>query len=315
MSERIGFIGIGTMGRPMARNLIEAGYQVAVYDVVAERADELGQLGAEPAGSAAAAAASADVAITMVPSSPHEEAAVLGPGGVLEGLKAGRTLIEMSTIDPLVTRKIAQVATERGIKMIDAPVSGSLPKAIDGTLTIMVGGPKEVFQACLPILQVMGENIFHVGEVGMGETVKLCNNLVVAISQIALSEAFSIGVAAGADPKVMHQVMSNSSADCWALRTRPPHPGLVQEAPVDQGWAPGFATDLMAKDVGLALSLAQGVGATSLMGALARQLYGAASRAGYGQKDFSSVDFVVRSLSEGGRADTPLPHGRGTVAS
>jgi 3-hydroxyisobutyrate dehydrogenase len=299
MSERIAFIGVGTMGKPMAKNLIEAGYQLTVYDVVAERVAELGQLGAEPAGSAATAAASADVAITMVPSSPHEEAAVLGGDGVLGGLKASRTLIEMSTIDPLVTRRIAEAATERGVKMIDAPVSGSLPKAIDGTLTIMVGGPKEVFEACLPILNVMGENIFHVGDVGMGETVKLCNNLVAAISQIAVSEAFSLGVAAGADPGVMHQVMSKSSADCWALRTRPPQPGLVEDAPVDQDWAPGFTTDLMAKDVGLALSLARGLGATALLGALAQQLYGAASAAGHGQKDFSAVDFVVKALSEG----------------
>jgi 3-hydroxyisobutyrate dehydrogenase len=299
MPERIGIVGVGTMGKPMARNLIQAGHQVAVYDLNPEPLQELGRLGAEPAGSAALAVAGAEVAITMLPSSPHVEAAVLGPGGVLEGLSPGRTLIEMSTIDPQVTRKVAQAAAERGVKMLDAPVSGSLPKALDGTLTIMVGGPSDVFEACLPILNVMGENIFHVGEIGMGETVKLCNNLVAAISQIAVSEAFAIGIAAGADPKVLHQVMSKSSADCWALRTRPPHTGLVADAPVEQEWAPGFIADLMLKDVGLALSLARGVGATSMLGALAHQLYGATSQAGYGRKDFSAVDFVVRGLSEG----------------
>jgi 3-hydroxyisobutyrate dehydrogenase len=299
MAERIGFVGVGTMGMPMARNLLQAGHQLSVFDLNPAAVDELGREGAEPAGTAAAAVAGADVAITMVPSSPHVEAAVLGPGGVFEGLKPGRTLIEMSTIDPLVTRRVAQVAAERGIKMLDAPVSGSLPKAIDGTLTIMVGGPKDVFEACLPILRRMGENIFHVGEVGMGETVKLCNNLIAAISQIAVSEAFSIGTAAGADPKVLHQVISKSSGDCWALRTRPPYPGLVEGAPVDHGWAPGFMTDLMLKDVGLALSLARGVGASSLLGAVAQQLYGAASSAGHGRQDFSAVDAVVRALSEG----------------
>lgn len=299
MAERIGFIGVGTMGKPMARNLIAAGYELAVFDLLPEPVEELARLGAEPAGSAAAAVAGADVAITMVPSSPHVEAAVLGPGGVLEGLKPGRTLIEMSTIDPLVTRKVAQVAAERGIKMLDAPVSGSLPKAIDGTLTIMVGGPRETFEACLPILQVMGENIFHVGDNGMGETVKLCNNLMAAIAQIAMSEAFSIGVAAGADPKVLHQVIAKSSGNSWVVQTRPPYPGLVAGAPVDDGWAPGFMVDLMLKDVGLALGLARGVGATSVLGAVAQQLFAAASKAGHGKQDMSAVDFAVRALSEG----------------
>ena len=300
MAQRIGFIGVGTMGKPMATNLVKAGHQLTVFDVNPLALEELAQLGAEPAGSAAAAVAGSEVAITMVPSSPHVEAAVLGPNGVLEGLKPGRILIDMSTIDPLVTRKVAAAAAERGIRMLDAPVSGSLPKAIDGTLTIMVGGPKEAFDECLPILQCMGENIFHVGDVGMGETVKLCNNLIAAISQIAVSEAFAIGVAAGADPKVLHQVISRSSGDCWVIRTRPPHPGLVENAPVDQDWAPGFMTDLMLKDVGLALSLARGVGATSLLGGLAQQLYAAASQSGHGRDDFSSVDFVVRSLGSPG---------------
>lgn len=299
MPERIGFVGLGTMGKPMASNLLKAGHTLTVYDLLPEAVDTLASLGAEPAGSAAAAAAGAEVVVTMVPSSPHVETAVLGPGGVLEGLKAGRTLIEMSTIDPLVTRRVAEAAAARGVQMLDAPVSGSLPRAIDGTLTIMVGGPRAVFEACLPILQVMGEHIFHVGEVGMGETVKLCNNLMAAISSIAMSEAFALGVAAGADPKVLHQVISKSSGDCWALQTRPPYPGLVAGAPVDQDWAPGFMVDLMLKDLGLALSLARGVGATSVLGALAEQLYAAASRAGHGRQDMSAVDFAVRALSEG----------------
>lgn len=299
MPERIGFVGLGTMGQPMASNLLRAGHPLTVFDLRPEPVEELAGLGAEPAGSAAAAAAGAEVVITMVPSSPHVEAAVLGAGGVLEGLRPGRTLIEMSTIDPLVTRKVAEAAAARGVRMLDAPVSGSLPRAIDGTLTIMVGGPREVFEACLPILQRMGENIFHVGAVGMGETVKLCNNLMAAISQIAMSEAFAIGVAAGADPKVLHQVISKSSGDCWTLRTRPPCPGLVEGAPVDQDWAPGFMVDLMLKDVNLVLSLARGVGATTVLGAIAGQLYAAASKGGHGRQDMSAVDFAVRALSEG----------------
>lgn len=297
MAKRIAFVGVGMMGKPMAANLIRAGYELTVYDLDPRPVEELAGMGAEPAGSSAAAAAGADVAITMVPSSPHVEAAVLGPAGVFDGLKPGRILVEMSTIDPLVTRKVAAEAVKRGILMIDAPVSGSVPKATDGTLSIMVGGPREVFEACLPILQVMGEHIFHVGEVGMGETVKLANNLIAAISQVAVSEAFAIATAAGADPKVLYEVITKSSGDCWVLRTRPPFAGIAQGAPVDDDWAPGFMTDLMLKDVGLVLSLARGVGATSLLGAICQQLYGAASQAGLGRKDFSAVDHVIRALS------------------
>jgi 3-hydroxyisobutyrate dehydrogenase len=297
MAERIGFIGVGTMGKPMATNLLAAGHALTVFDLNPEAVDELAQQGAEPAGTAASAVAGADLAITMLPSSPHVEAAVLGPAGVLEGLRPGRVLIDMSTIDPLVTRQVAQAAAERGIQMLDAPVSGSLPRALDGTLTIMVGGPRELFERCLPVLRAMGEHVFHVGEIGMGETVKLCNNLIAGITQVALSEAFALGVAAGADPAVLHEVISKSSGDCWVLRTRPPFPGLVENAPADQDWAPGFMVDLMLKDLGLALSLARGVGTSPLLGAIAAQLYAAASSAGHGRKDFSAVDFAVRRLS------------------
>jgi 3-hydroxyisobutyrate dehydrogenase len=142
----------------------------------------------------------------------------------------------------------------------------------------------------------MGASVIHCGEAGMGEVVKLCNNLIAAISQIAVSEAFAMGVAAGADPKIMHRVITSSSGDCWVVRTRPPYPDLVGDAPVDQGWAPGFMTDLMLKDVGLALGLARSVGTSSLLGAIAQQLYGAASDAGHGRDDFSAVDFAVRAL-------------------
>jgi 3-hydroxyisobutyrate dehydrogenase len=288
------FVGLGTMGKPMAANLVRAGYPLATFDLNRKPVDELALLGARPARSAAEAAAQADVAITMVPSSPDVEAAVLGPSGLLEGLQAGTTLIEMSTIDPRVTRRIGEVAARRGIKMLDAPVSGSFPRALDGTLTIMVGGTEEVFNACLPIFRVLGESIFHVGPLGMGETVKLCNNLMAAIHQIAISEAFAIGMAAGAEPRVLHQVITSSSGNCSGLHTRPPCPGLVDSAPADGDWAPGFKVDLMLKDVGLMLDLAQSVGAETKLGALAKELYGVASRAGLGQKDYSAVDLVIR---------------------
>lgn len=298
MTEHIAFTGLGTMGKPMATNLIKAGYQLSVFDVDRARVDELAQLGAEPADSAAEASAEADVAITMVPSSPDVEAAVLGATGVFEGLRSGGTLIEMSTIDPRVTRKVGQAATERGINMLDAPVSGSLPRALDGTLTIMVGGSEDVFKACLPILEAMGKSIFHVGPLGMGETVKLCNNLMAAIHQITISEAFAIGIAAGADPRVLHQVITNSSGDCSGLRTRPPYSGLVGAAPVDSAWAPGFKVDLMLKDVGLVVDLAEGVGVQTRLGALATEIYGAAARAGLGQKDYSAIDLVLRGAEQ-----------------
>ncbi len=293
----MGFIGIGTMGFPMACNLLAKEFAVTAYDVADAALDRIVERGAQRAGSPRSVGASCRYVVSMLPSSPHVEEALAGPDGAIEGMAAGGTLIDMSTIDPQTTRRVAARAAQRGVRMIDAPVSGAPPKARDGTLTIMVGGEPEVVEECRPILQALGEHVIHVGPLGAGETVKLVNNLIAAISMAAVAEAFNVGVRSGLSPQVLFDVISKSSGDCWALRTRVPYPGVVGTAPADAGFAPGFMVDLMHKDLGLALAAARAVEAPSLLGAVAEQLYRAARAQGLGGKDFSAVAQVIERLS------------------
>jgi 3-hydroxyisobutyrate dehydrogenase len=230
--------------------------------------------------------AAARFVITSLPG-PRQVEEVLG--GVIEGMAPGGTLIDMSSIDPGTTRRVGERAAARGLRMIDAPVSGAPPKARDGTLTIMVGGDAEVLAECRPILEALGENIFHVGPLGTGEAVKLVNNLLAASHAAALGEALNIGVRFGLSPRVLYDVISTSSGDCWSLRTRVPYPDVLAASPANEEFAPGFMTDLMHKDVGLALALARDVGAPTPLGELVERLYGAASAQGYGRQDFSAV--------------------------
>jgi len=255
--KKLGFIGLGNMGKPMAINLVRAGYPLTVHDIRPEPVQELVKAGAKAASAPREVAESSEVVITIVTSSPHVEQIMFGPDGVLAGLKKGNIIIDMSTIDPIVTRKVAAAAVEKGIEMMDAPVSGGPPKAADGTLSIMVGGKKEIFDRCQPILEVMGEKIFHVGEVGMGEVVKLANNLIGAVCSIAVCEGFLFGTKLGADPKTLFEVISASTGNCWFLQTRVPYPNVIPQSPANNDFAPGFTTDLMAKDLGLIMSAAE----------------------------------------------------------
>ena len=297
MTRPIGFIGVGTMGNLMVRNLLKRHYPVTVFDVNPDPVEELREFGAEAAASAAECASKGEVAITMLPSSPHVEAAVLGPDGALAGMRSGGILIDMSTIDPLVTRRVSEAVAARGVRMLDAPVSGGSIGARDATLTIMVGGPADLFEECRPILETMGRNVIHCGESGMGEVVKVVNNLIAGVSMAVVAEAFNIGVRAGADPRVMFEVISNSSGACWALQTCLPYPGVVPEAPINNDFAPGFMVDLMRKDLGLAMSAAQGLKAPALLAAVAHEMYGAASNLGHGRRDMSAVRKAVEALS------------------
>ncbi|NIM05045.1 MAG: NAD(P)-binding domain-containing protein, partial [Armatimonadetes bacterium] len=188
--KKLGFIGLGNMGKGMALNLVKAGYPLTVHDIRPEPVQELVKAGAKAAPSPRELAENSEVVITIVTSSPHVEQIMFGDNGVLAGMKKGGIIIDMSTIDPIVTRKVAEAAAGKGIDMLDAPVSGAPPKAADGTLSIMVGGKKEIFDQCKPILEVMGENIFHVGDVGMGEVVKLANNLIGSVCGLAVCEGF-----------------------------------------------------------------------------------------------------------------------------
>jgi 3-hydroxyisobutyrate dehydrogenase len=285
----VGFIGLGTMGFPMANNLLTAGFRLVVHDLAPEPVARLAERGAQPVDSPRAVAQACRYVVTMLPASAHVQAVLGGDSGVIAGMAAGGTLIEMSTIDPSTTRALAELTTARGLRMIDAPVSGSSPKAQDGTLTIMVGGDAGVVDACRPILEVLGTTIIHVGPIGSGATVKLVNNLIAAVSMAAIAEAFNIGARHGLDPAVMYEVVSQSSGDCWCLRTRVPYPGIVPQSPANEDFAPGFMTDLMLKDVGLALAAARAVDAPAELGAAVEQLYRSAHTLGYGRQDFSAV--------------------------
>jgi len=293
--KKIGFIGCGTMGKLMALNLIKAGYPLTVHDLNPEPVKELVAAGATAANSPREVAEKSEVVISMLPSSPHVEQVMLGPDGVLEGFKRGSIIIDMSTIDPIVTRKVAAAAAEKGIEMLDSPVGGSSSMARDGTLPLFVGGKKEILEQCRDILQVMGEKILHVGDVGTGEVVKLANNLLAAVSAIAICEAFIFGTKLGVDPKTLFEVFSTSGAKL--LWTKAPYPGLVPASPANQDFAPGFTTELMIKDTGLMLSAAEAVKVPLLGCSMIRGLLQATSASGLGQKDWMVVIKTFQRLA------------------
>jgi 3-hydroxyisobutyrate dehydrogenase len=292
---KIGFIGTGAMGRPMLANLVKKGHAVTAYDVAEAALDGAVRAGAARAASAAAAARDAELVITILPSSSHAEAVYLGAGGALESVARGRLCVDMSTIDPSVSRRIAEAATARGARFLDAPVSGGVPRAEDGTLAIMVGGDARDFEEARPVLAAMGANIIHVGPVGSGEVAKLCNNLIAGVAAVAVSEAFRIAEGFGVDPKVLTDVISKSSGNTWVMEHMHPVPGLVGKAPSSRDYAPGFTTDLMAKDLGLAVNAARELRVPVVVAPAAQQALRLASSHGFGRKDFSSVYMFLRA--------------------
>jgi len=295
--KRIGFVGTGTMGIPMISNLIKAGFSVLAYDVRPEAVEEAKKRGAAPAGSSAEAARESELVVTMLPSSPDVEAAYLGPKGVLEGAPAGRLCVDMSTIDPGTSRRVAEQARAKGVRFLDAPVSGAVPRAIEGTLTIMVGGDAKDLEEARPALSAMGSNVIHVGPVGSGEVAKLCNNLIAGVATVAVSEAFRLAEGFGVDPKVLTEVILKSSGYTWAMEHNHPVPGIVQKAASNRDYAPGFMTDLMAKDLGLAVNAARELRQPVFVAPAALQLYRLASSHGLGRKDFSSVYTFLKPSS------------------
>jgi 3-hydroxyisobutyrate dehydrogenase len=294
---QIGFIGTGTMGLPMLKNLLKKGYRVTAYDIASAALDAAEAAGAERARSTAEAASSGDLVITMLPSSGNVEAAYLGSGGIIEGAKEGRLLIDMSTIDPGTSQRVAARLKERRLRFLDAPVSGALPRAIEGTLTIMVGGEAKDLEAARPILSTMGSTIIHVGPVGSGEVAKLCNNLVAGAAMIAVSEAFRLGEAFGVDLKILTDVIAHSSGATWVMEHGHPVPGINPDAASSRGYTAGFMTDLMAKDVGLAVAAAREKRVSLFLAPAAAQLYRLASAYGFGRKDFSSLYEFLKPAS------------------
>ena len=296
MGRTVGFIGLGVMGRPMALNLVKAGHQLTVFDIDPAGVAVLVAAGATAAPSAREAARDREVVVSMLPASRHVEAAYFGPDGIVAGVAPNTVVIDMSTIDPGTSRRVAEQVIACGAQMLDAPVSGSSLGAEQGTLTIMVGGDDEVLESQRDLLGAMGQNVIHCGAGGMGQTVKLCNNLVAAASVAAVAEAFALGQRLGADPQVMFDVMSKSSGNCWALQTRPPVAGLVATSPSGNDFAPGFMVDLMYKDLGLIMAAAAEVKLPVAIAAAAQQMYALASHQGYGRRDFSAVFKVLEKV-------------------
>jgi len=295
---KIAFIGTGTMGRPMAANLVKKGFEVVAYDVVPAALDAAAKAGAARAGSAAEAAKQADIVVTMLPSSSHVEQAYLAAGGVIEGVPRGRLCVDMSTIEPAVSRRVAERLHERGVRFVDAPVSGGVPRAEEGTLAIMVGGAGKDVEEARPILAAMGANIFHVGPVGSGEVAKLCNNLIAGVAAVAVSEAFRIAEGFGVDPKVLTDVIAKSSGHTWLMENMHPVPGIVARAASTRDYAPGFMTDLMAKDLGLAVNAARTLRVPVVVAPAAQQALRLASSHGLGRKDFTSVYQFLKPSDE-----------------
>ncbi|MER3449161.1 MAG: 3-hydroxyisobutyrate dehydrogenase [Chloroflexota bacterium] len=293
--ERIGFIGLGRMGRPMARHLLRAGYPLVVYDRLPEAMAPLVEAGAEVASGPGPLARACDLVVTMLPGDPEVLEVCTGPEGVLRNLRPGAVLVDMGTNHPETARTLAREAAAVGAHFLDAPVSGGDVGAEQATLTIMVGGDRAVFERVRPFFEVLGRHIFHVGPAGMGQVFKLCNNLISAVQMLATAEAFIVGRKLGADPGLLRQVIMVSSGRCPAVELRPPVAGLLPEAPADRDFAPGFTTELMAKDVGNFLRLAEGAKVPAPVAALARQLYLVAVASGYGPKDFSVVGELFRS--------------------
>jgi 3-hydroxyisobutyrate dehydrogenase len=286
---KIAFIGLGHMGAPMARNLLKAGHTLVVYDVVQANVDKLVAAGATAQTSARAAASEAELVVTMLPSSPHVRSVYLDAEGVLAGVARGVPLVDSSTIDPHTARDVASLAAKQGNPMTDAPVSGGTGGAEAGTLTFMVGATPELFAQVQPVLANMGKNIVHCGGSGNGQVAKICNNMLLAISMIGVSEAMSLGVALGMDPKVLAGIINTSSGRCWSSDTYNPYPGVMDGVPASRGYSGGFGANLMLKDLGLAADAARQARQPVMMGAVARELYQMLDAQGSGALDFSSI--------------------------
>ena len=289
----IGFIGLGNMGSHMARNLIgaDAGYQLKVFDIVADNMTQIE--GAEIAQSAGAAATSVDVVITMLPAGKHVRDVYLGDAGVLAHCEADTLLIDCSTIDTSTATQVAEAAQAKGLLMLDAPVSGGTAGAQAGTLTFIVGGAAQALERARPLLEVMGANVFHAGGSGAGQTAKICNNMLLAVQMAGTAEALALGVANGLDPAVLSQIMQQSSGGNWALNVYNPYPGVMQSAPASRSYAGGFLVELMNKDLALARAAAEGSRSSVPLGALAKSLYRLHEQHNEaGRLDFSSIQWL-----------------------
>ncbi len=279
---RIGFIGLGIMGKPMAKNLLKAGYPVTVYDVISAHVDELVAAGADRAVSCADAAAPADVIVTMLPDGPDVEKAVLGPAGILEGARPGSTLVDMSSINPLVSKTVGAACAKNGVEFLDAPVSGGEPKAVDGTLAIMVGGEQAAFDRVLPILQKMGASVVLTGPVGAGNVTKLANQIMVACNIAAMGEALALATRAGLNPEIVFNAVKGGLAGSTVLNAKAP---MV----IGRNFKPGFRIRLHEKDLRNALQAAEAMRVPLPLTSLVQEMLIGLMNHGKGDLDHSAI--------------------------
>ncbi|HEX4778592.1 MAG TPA: NAD(P)-dependent oxidoreductase [Acidimicrobiia bacterium] len=291
---RVGFVGLGAMGLPMARHLVDAGHEVTVASRSRGPIDAAVAAGAREGGGPRGVVDASEITILCVPSSPDVAACV---DAALPVLGPGKIVVDTSTIDPDVERAQHERVTATGARYLEAPISGGSAGAEKGTLTVMVGGDAATLDAARPALDPFAGLVVHVGGPGMGQVVKLCNNMIYAAQMLATAEATVMALKAGADPAKLFEVVTHASGDCVAVRTRLPAPGVVADSPASNGWKPGFMTDLMAKDLDLAITYAARVNTPMFTPGIVRQVLGAASAAGYGREDFSALAKVVRGLA------------------
>ena len=291
---RIGFIGLGNMGLPMAQNLIKAGHQVEGVDINPAAIEKLKAAGGAAVEFAKVAAARADVVITMLPAGKHVREVYLGPNGIIENANPGTLLIDCSTIDVETARAVAAAAEAKGLLMLDAPVSGGVGGATAATLTFMVGGSVQAFTRAETILQKMGKTIVHAGGAGNGQAAKICNNMILGVSMIAVSEAFVLAEKLGLDHQKLFDISSKSSGQCWSMTTYCPVPGPVPTSPANRDYQAGFTAAMMLKDLKLAQDASKASGANTELGADAARIYSQYVESGEAGRDFSGIIRFIR---------------------
>lgn len=287
----VGFIGLGIMGKPMSKNLLKAGHSIIVADLNKPAVDELVAAGAKAAANIKELAAQCDVIITMLPNSPQVKQVVLGEGGVIEGAKAGTVIIDMSSIAPLASREIAAELEKKSIHMLDAPVSGGEPKAIDGTLSVMVGGDKALFDKYYDLLKAMAGSVVHTGSIGAGNVTKLANQVIVALNIAAMSEAFALATKAGVEPELVYQAIRGGLAGSTVLDAKAP---MV----LDRNFKPGFRIDLHIKDLQNALDTSHGIGTSLPLTAAVMEIMQALRTDGMGDQDHSAIARYYEKLAK-----------------
>ncbi len=291
---KIGFIGLGNMGLPMAKNLVAAGHAVAGFDLAAASLEAAATAGITTAGSAAETARGAEVIVSMLPAGQHVRAVYTGDGGVIAAAESGALVIDSSTIDVAAAREVSQAAEAAGLEMLDAPVSGGIAGAEAGTLTFMVGGSDQAFVRAKPFLEVMGKNVIHAGGPGNGQAAKVCNNMILGISMIALSEAFALAEALGLGHRKLFEISSKASGSCWAMLNHLPVPGIVETSAANRDYKPGFSAAMMQKDLKLSQAAADQAGVATPLGAEAAALYTLFVNGGNEGLDYSAIVKLIK---------------------